>query len=207
MEKMKDIDAQDFNEIFDDVITSYHRHNDIFFQLNNPYPKETLEYLLFEKCLIDTRQWHMEDEVRNPDILPEKGMEWKHMIDRSNQERTDIVEKIDDFFYQAFNYETNDAKASINTESPAWAVDRLSILALKIYHMREEISRKDADALHIEACKSKLNILLAQQKNLVNSINELFEDYKSGKKIMAVYRQLKMYNDPSLNPILYGKKK
>lgn len=204
---MNPIQTENFNEIFDKVVDAYHIHNDIFFSFGNPYPAHTLEHLLFEKCLIDTRQWHMEDEVRNPSIDPSKGMEWKRLIDRSNQERTDIVERIDDYFFQRFTTKDIPPHARLNTESPAWAIDRLSILALKIYHMHEETQRTDADEIHIQRCMQKLELLLQQRKDLTLAIDELLDDYHTGKKYMKVYRQVKMYNDPALNPVLYKKKK
>lgn len=201
------IRVDDFNVLFDEVIEEYHRYNDIFRNIENPFLEDSINHLLFTKCRIDTQQWHMEDEVRNPAISSEKGMEWKRMIDKWNQKRTDIVEKMDDYFYRLFNQSGVPDNARLNTESPAWAIDRLSILALKIYHMQEETQRTDADKEHIEKCIQRLDILLRQRKDLTRSINELFEDYRSGVKYMQVYRQVKMYNDPSMNPVLYNKKK
>jgi hypothetical protein len=204
---MSNIQVESFNELFDNVVSAYHIHNDIFFSIDNPYKTGSLEYLLFEKCLIDTRQWHMEDEVRNPAITASKGMEWKRLIDKSNQQRTDIVERIDDYFFQQFNSKIPSQSGKMNTESPAWAIDRLSILAIKIYHMREETKRTDADKIHIARCIQKLELLLQQRTDLTQAIDELLDDYRTGKKYMKVYRQVKMYNDPSLNPVLYEKKK
>lgn len=207
MNNMNTFRTEKFNELFDEVIQEYHKHNDIFLQIENPFASGTLEQLLFAKCLIDTQQWHMEDEVRNPLITAEKGMEWKRKIDNWNQKRTDIVEKIDDFYYRIFHEQPVPAGAPLNTESPAWAIDRLSILALKIYHMEEETRRKDVDEGHLRQCNQKLSVLKKQRVDLTRSINELFEDYQAGKKYMQVYRQVKMYNDPSTNPVLYNKKK
>lgn len=204
---MEHLSATHFNNLFDEVIQVYHRANDIFLDIANPFAEQTLDHLLFTKCLIDTQQWHMEDEVRNPVISDKKGMEWKRMIDKWNQRRTDVVEEIDDFLWNTFKQNTVTQDAKLNTESPAWAIDRLSILALKIYHMREETQRTDADAAHQERCRDRLAVLRRQRKDLTTSINELFNDYQAGKKQMQVYRQVKMYNDPSMNPVLYNKKK
>ena len=196
-----------YNDIFDKVIDDYHVFNEIAHPLQNPYSIDSLEYLLYEKCRIDTMQWHMEDEVRNPSIDATEGMKWKRMIDKSNQDRTNIVERIDDHYLKKINTQNIPGGAKLNTESPAWAIDRLSILALKIYHMREETKREDADKIHIAKCIDKLDLLLQQRKDLSAAIDDLFDDYKTGKKYMKVYRQVKMYNDPSLNPVLYDKKK
>ena len=133
-------------------------------------------------------------------------MSLKRRIDRSNQDRTDLVEQIDSYFRQLYSDVKVQEGATINTESPAWAVDRLSILALKIYHMKEQTERTDASPEHIEKCKSKLNILLEQQKDLSLAIDQLLDDIEHGRKYMKVYRQMKMYNDPATNPILYNKK-
>ncbi len=195
------------HQIFGQVIDTYHQYNHIDHPFQNPYPTASLENLLYTKCWIDTMQWHMEDEIRNPKIDPTEGLKWKRRIDQSNQDRTDLVERIDDYFLQEYHHITPKNNAKINTESPAWAIDRLSILELKIYHMREETLRKDTDANHIEKCRLKLDVLLQQKKDLSLAIDELLEDIKNGDKYMKVYRQMKMYNDPSLNPVLYEKGK
>lgn len=195
------------NKIFTDAIDVYHIKDDIKQEINNPYPVGSLEFLLYQKAWIDTVQWHIEDEIRNPGIDPKQALDWKRKIDKSNQDRTDTVERIDDFFLIKFKETVPCDNAKVNTESPAWAIDRLSILALKIYHMRIESERNDVDAEHREQCKSKLTILLEQQKDLSQSIDELLEDIKQGRKYMKVYRQMKMYNDPTLNPVLYASKK
>ena len=160
---------------------------------------------MYLKCWIDTVQWHFEDLIRDPHIKPEDGMQLKRRIDRSNQDRTDLVEQIDSYFRQLYSDVKILDDATINTESPAWAVDRLSILALKIYHMKEQAERTDATADHIEKCKNKLAILLEQQVDLGSAIDQLLEDIKTGRKYMKVYRQMKMYNDPATNPVLYKK--
>ncbi|MGO3653715.1 MAG: DUF4254 domain-containing protein, partial [Sphingobacterium sp.] len=145
----------------------------------------------------------MEDVIRNPEIDSQEGLQWKRRIDRQNQERTDTVEYIDSYFLQQFLDIVPGGDAKINTESPAWAIDRLSILALKIYHMQQETTRTDVSQTHLGSCQNKLAILLEQRKDLSESIDELLADIQSGKKYMKVYRQMKMYNDPNLNPVLY----
>lgn len=150
-------------------------------------------------------QWHYEDLIRDPHLNPVEGMNLKHRIDRSNQDRTDLVEQIDSYFRQLYSDVTPLSDATINTESPAWAIDRLSILALKIYHMKEQTERTDASPEHIQRCKDKLSVLLEQQKDLSTAIDQLLDDIKAGRKYMKVYRQMKMYNDPSTNPVLYKK--
>lgn len=191
------------NSIFDKAIQDYHVFNDIDKQPENPYASGSLEFLLYGKNWIDTAQWHMEDEVREPSIAPVEALKWKRRIDASNQDRTDMVEYIDSYFLEKYKNIAAKADAKVNTESPAWAIDRLSILALKIYHMAEEANRESASAEHRAKCQEKLNVLLEQRKDLSQSIDELLIDIESGHKYMKVYKQMKMYNDPSLNPVLY----
>ena len=193
------------NQIFNRVIADYHLTDDVNTTIKNPYQKDTIEYSLYLKCWIDTVQWHYEDIIRDPHIDPIEALALKRRIDRSNQDRTDLVEEIDSYFRQFYSDVVPGPGARLNTESPAWAVDRLSILALKIYHMQEQVDRKDADAEHIARCKAKLNVLLEQQKDLSLAIDQLLEDISAGRKYMKVYRQMKMYNDPTTNPILYKK--
>lgn len=193
------------NPIFNRVIADYHLTDDVNTPIKNPYQKDTIEYSLYLKCWIDTVQWHYEDIIRDPHIDPIEALALKRRIDRSNQDRTDLVEEIDSYFRQFYSDVVPGPGARLNTESPAWAVDRLSILALKIYHMQEQVDRKDADAEHIARCKAKLNVLLEQQKDLSLAIDQLLEDISAGRKYMKVYRQMKMYNDPTTNPILYKK--
>ncbi|MBR5929788.1 MAG: DUF4254 domain-containing protein [Prevotella sp.] len=194
------------NQIFNQAIRDYHIKDDIETPISNPYGYDTIENRLYLKCWIDTVQWHYEDIIRDPHIDPIEALQLKRRIDRSNQDRTDLVEQIDSYFRQQYSNVKVLPDARINTESPAWAVDRLSILALKIYHMREQAERKDAPADHRERCKAKLNVLLEQQVDLSTAIDQLLEDISEGRKYMKVYRQMKMYNDPSTNPILYNKK-
>lgn len=191
------------NPIFQRAIQDYHVYDQIDHPIQNPYDKQSLEHLLYLKCWIDTVQWHMEDVVRNPAIDPKDGLYWKRRIDESNQYRTDTVEYIDSYFLQKYQTIETLPSAKINTESPAWAIDRLSILALKIYHMEQETLRSDASEAHISACQQKLNILLEQRADLSQSIDELLTAIESGEKYMKVYKQMKMYNDPELNPVLY----
>jgi hypothetical protein len=192
------------NLIFISVIDQYHINNDVDSSYVNPYNLDTLEYLLFEKCWIDTVQWHLEDLIRNPNIDSNKGLELKHRIDKSNQNRTDIVEKVDDYYFSIFK-NTSEKDSKLNTESPGWVVDRLSILNLKIYHMNEQLERKNVTAEHILNCEKKMVVLQNQRIDLSNSFNELLEEYKEGIKKMKVYRQMKMNNDSNLNPELYRK--
>ena len=193
------------NQIFRQVIADYHLTDHVDAPIQNPYERESIEYQLYLKCWIDTVQWHLEDIIRDPHIDPVEALALKRRIDRSNQDRTDLVEEIDSYFRQYYSDVTPLPDARLNTESPAWAVDRLSILALKIYHMQEQVERKDASAEHIAKCEAKLSVLLEQQKDLSLAIDQLLEDIKAGRIYMKVYRQMKMYNDPSTNPILYKK--
>ena len=190
-------------KIFQQSIEDYHKIDSIDAVIQNPYPNSSIEHLLYLKNWIDTVQWHLEDVIRDPMIEPKEALKIKRRIDESNQRRTDVVEYIDSWFLQQHKDVAIQASATINTESPAWAIDRLSILALKIYHMQAEANRTDASADHIAACQQKLSILLEQRKDLSQAIDELLSDIEQGKKYMKVYKQMKMYNDPSLNPVLY----
>lgn len=197
--------SEQCNKIFQRAIDDYHIHDDIDTPINNPYDDGTIENRLYLKCWIDTVQWHFEDIIRDPNIDPIEALALKRRIDRSNQDRTDLVEQIDSYFRQKYSEVKVLPDARINTESPAWAIDRLSILALKIYHMREQVERQDASKEHKDTCTAKLNVLLEQQKDLGTAIDQLLEDIQEGRKYMKVYRQMKMYNDPSTNPVLYKK--
>ena len=174
-------------------------------EMKNPYDRDSIEYKLYMKCWIDTVQWHLEDLIRDPHIDLSDALALKRRIDHSNQDRTDLVEEIDTYFRQKYADITPMADARLNTESPAWAVDRLSILELKIWHMQEQTERKDADQEHLARCQAKLEVLLEQRVDLSTAIDQLLEDYQAGRKVMKVYRQMKMYNDPSTNPVLYKK--
>ena len=195
------------NKVFNLAINDYHVKDNVDTQINNPYDRDSIENRLYLKCWIDTVQWHLEDIIRDPHIDPVEALNLKRRIDRSNQDRTDLVEQIDSYFRMIYNDVKPLADATINTESPAWAVDRLSILALKIDHMKEQVDRSDASDEHIDKCQKKLNVLLEQQVDLGTAIDQLLDDIKAGRKYMKVYRQMKMYNDPSTNPILYANKK
>lgn len=197
--------SEQCNKIFQQAIDDYHVHDDIDTPINNPYDDGIIENRLYLKCWIDTVQWHFEDIIRDPNIDPIEALALKRRIDRSNQDRTDLVEQIDSYFRQKYSEVKVLPDARINTESPAWAIDRLSILALKIYHMREQVERQDVSKEHKDTCTAKLNVLLEQQKDLGTAINQLLEDIQEGLKYMKVYRQMKMYNDPSTNPVLYKK--
>lgn len=196
------------NKIFAEVINKYHEVNTVDQPFSNPYDKDSqlLEHLLYRKCWIDTVQWHYEDIIRDPNIDPVAALKLKRQIDASNQDRTDMVEYIDSYFLEKYKDVKVNVDATINTESPAWGVDRLSILALKVYHMNEEAEREDASQEHQMACKAKLNVLLEQRVDLSTAINQLLDDIALGRKYMKVYKQMKMYNDDELNPVLRGKK-
>ena len=193
------------NSIFNQAIRDYHLKDHVDSPINNPYERSSIEHSLYLKCWIDTVQWHLEDIIRDPHINPIEALALKRRIDRSNQDRTDLVEEIDSYFRQLYSDVKPLPDARLNTESPAWAIDRLSILALKIWHMKEQTERKDADAEHIARCQAKLDVLLEQQTDLSTAIDQLLEDIGEGRKYMKVYRQMKMYNDPATNPVLYKK--
>ena len=195
-----------YNEIFDRCTADYHIHDNVDAPCMNPFPEDSFEAMLYAKNYVDAVQWHLEDIIRNPDIDPAEALEIKRRIDRSNQVRTDMVEDIDSWFRNEFNEVEAAPDATINTESPAWALDRLSILALKIWHMREQTRRSDVDSRHIAICRGKLDVLLEQRLDLSQAIDTLLDDISAGRKKMKVYRQMKMYNDPTTNPVLYAKK-
>ncbi|MGL5260815.1 MAG: DUF4254 domain-containing protein [Bacteroides sp.] len=194
------------NKIFLEATNDYHIEDSVDATMNNPYELKTIEYYLYLKNWIDAVQWHFEDIIRDPNIDPVAALKLKRRIDKSNQDRTDLVELIDSYFLDKYKAVAVKENATINTESPAWAIDRLSILTLKIYHMREEATRKDAPEDVRTACQGKLDVLLEQQKDLSTAIDQLIDDIEAGRKYMKVYKQMKMYNDPNLNPVLYAKK-
>ncbi|MBR5171551.1 MAG: DUF4254 domain-containing protein [Muribaculaceae bacterium] len=198
--------AQSCNEIFDQIVRLYHVTDDVDAEFKNPFEAGSIENRLARKNWIDAVQWHLEDIIRDEDIDPVDALALKRRIDHSNQDRTDLVEEIDTYFRQLYAGVAVLPDATLNTESPAWAIDRLSILALKIWHMREQTERTDADATHIANCEAKLAVLLEQRVDLTTSIDQLLDDIAAGRKFMKVYRQMKMYNDPETNPVLYGKK-
>lgn len=193
------------NHIFDKCIENYHLTDNVDAPIKNPYELKTIEFYLYLKNWIDTVQWHLEDIIRNPEIEPEYALKIKRRIDKSNQDRTDLVELIDSYMLDKYKNVQVQKDATVNTESPAWAIDRLSILALKIYHMHIEANRPDTKEKHKEECRKKLNTLLEQRKDLSLAIDQLLIDIEAGRKYMKVYKQMKMYNDPSLNPVLYAK--
>ncbi|MBT1701999.1 DUF4254 domain-containing protein [Chryseosolibacter indicus] len=201
------LSAEECYKIFDQSILDYHKKDHVDTPINNPYPQGSFEALLYVKNWIDTVQWHLEDIIRKPDINPVEGLQIKRRIDKSNQDRTDTVERIDDFFLEEFKNVVPKAEARMNSETPAWLLDRMSILMLKIYHMKEQTERKDASAEHLATCNAKLAVLMEQKNDMRLAYNELIEDIGNGYRKFKVYRQMKMYNDPSLNPMLYAQQK
>ncbi|UGU17843.1 DUF4254 domain-containing protein [Sinomicrobium kalidii] len=193
--------------VFEESIKKYHEKDDVYQPFENPYPKDQIEHLLYRKNWIDTVQWHYEDIIRDPRIDPVSALDLKRKIDASNQDRTDTVEYIDSYFLDKYRDVEPKPDATINSESPAWAIDRLSILALKIYHMEEEVNREGASGVHKAKCREKLQVLLEQKKDLSSAIDRLLADIEAGNKYMKVYKQMKMYNDEELNPVLYQHKK
>lgn len=199
--------AEQCYQVFEQSVTDYHVHDHVDTPIQNPYPATSFEALLYAKNWIDTVQWHLEDIIRLPDLNPSEGIAIKRRIDKSNQDRTDTVEKIDDYFLEQFKQVIPKEGTRINSETPAWLIDRMSILILKIYHMKEQTERKDASAEHLVKCQSKLNVLLEQRNDMRLAFDELMEDIGSGARRFKVYRQMKMYNDASLNPMLYKQPK
>jgi hypothetical protein len=201
------LSANECYKVFQKSIDDYHLLDDVDAQLKNPFPPNSFEALLYHKNWIDTVQWHLEDIIRKPEIDPKEGIALKRRIDKSNQDRTDMVEKVDDQFLAKFKNVVPKAEARMNSETPAWLLDRMSILLLKIYHMKEQTARKDVDADHIAKTKAKLSILLEQREDMRQAFDELIEDIENGNRKFKVYRQMKMYNDSSLNPMLYEQNK
>ena len=193
-------------QIFEESTSCYHQKDCVDAEMVNPYEYKSIEYYLFLKNWIDAIQWHLEDIIRELDIEPVKALEIKRRIDQLNQRRTDLVELLDGYFWNKYKDVKTLSSATVNTESPAWAVDRLSILTLKIYHMAEEANRPDATPEHKAKCEEKLNVLLEQKVDRSTALDQLLADIKAGRKYMKEFKQMKMYNDPALNPVLYGKK-
>ncbi|SOE20087.1 Nap binding protein NBP1 [Spirosomataceae bacterium TFI 002] len=204
---MIDLNAAKANSIFKLSIEQYHIHNDVDQEFSNPFVVTELESLLYRKNWIDTVQWHLEDIIRSPEIAPAELVAVKRRIDASNQDRTDMVELIDANLFDLLRNVKKEPNARMNSETPAWLLDRMSILQLKIYHFKEQLYRPDASDEHLDSVAGKLKVLQEQEADLAQCFNELFDDLKSGKKYMKRYQQMKMYNDPSLNPVLYGEKK
>lgn len=200
------MEVKNWIEIFQESIHVYHVADHVDTAVKNPFPKNKLEHLLYLKNWVDTVQWHLEDIIRDPQIDPVEALKIKRRIDASNQQRTDLVEYIDSWFLQTFSNVVPADDATFNTESPAWAIDRLSILELKIFHMQQEVNRIDASEEHKQNCQEKLEVLLTQRKDLATAIQQLLNDIAAGKKYMKVYKQMKMYNDETLNPVLYQQK-
>ena len=198
--------ASEFNLLFDALIKKYHIIDKVDQPFTNPHDPSSFEHLLYRKSWIDTVQWHYEDIIRLPEIDPVEALVLKRKIDASNQDRTDMVEYIDSYFLNKFKDVTVKEGAKINSETPAWAIDRLSILALKIYHMNEEATRTSASDEHRAKCQVKLDVLLEQRVDLSTAIDDLLNDFANGDKYVKVYKQMKMYNDEDTNPMLYAKK-
>lgn len=203
MKKIADV----ANEVFDRSVADYHKTDNVDAPCVNPYETDSLEAIFYAKNWVDAVQWHLEDIIRDPDIDPREALELKRRIDRSNQVRTDMVEDIDTWMREKYKDVETLPDATINTESPSWALDRLSILALKLWHMREQAERTDVSEEHLERSRAKLAVLEEQRTDLTEAINTLIDDIGAGRKFMKVYRQMKLYNDPTTNPVLYAKKK
>lgn len=201
------LSADQCYKIFQQSIDDYHVHDDVDAALRNPFASGSFENLLYVKNWIDTVQWHLEDIIRKPEIDPAEGIAIKRRIDKSNQDRTDTVERIDDYFLEQFRNIIPQQGARMNSETPAWLLDRMSILMLKIYHMKEQTQRKDASPDHIARCEQKLSVLMEQKNDMRMAFDELVEDIGKGVRKFKVYRQMKMYNDANLNPMLYAQQK
>lgn len=199
--------AESCYRIFEQSTADYHIDDNVDAPTRQPYDAGTFEHTLYAKNRVDAVQWHLEDIIRDTEIDPVAALALKRRIDTSNQVRTDMVEELDSWFRNRYADVTVLPDATINTESPAWALDRLSILALKIYHMQQEVDRTDAPEAHRSRCAAKLAVLTEQRADLVTAIDQLLDDIATGRKYMKVYRQMKMYNDPDTNPVLYGAKK
>ena len=199
--------STEFFQIFDQSINDYHINDSIETEIKNPYSKDQFEHLLYQKNWIDTVQWHLEDIIRDPEIEPTEALKIKRVIDASNQKRTDLVEFIDGYFLNKYKDVKPNEKATLNSETIAWALDRLSILALKIFHMFEEVNRESAEHSHKVSCQKKLDVLNEQKLDLSKAIDQLIDDIEKGNKYMKIYKQMKMYNDEELNPVLYKAKK
>ena len=199
--------STEFFQIFDQSINDYHINDSIETEIKNPYSKDQFEHLLYQKNWIDTVQWHLEDIIRDPEIEPTEALKIKRVIDASNQKRTDLVEFIDGYFLNKYKDVKPNKKATLNSETIAWALERLSILALKIFHMFEEVNRDSAEQSHKVSCQKKLDVLNEQKLDLSKAIDQLIDDIEKGNKYMKIYKQMKMYNDEELNPVLYKAKK
>ena len=199
--------SAEFFQVFNQSIKEYHINDSIETEIKNPYSKDQFEHLLYQKNWIDTVQWHLEDIIRDPEIEPIEALKIKRVIDASNQKRTDLVEFIDSYFLNKYKDVKPNEKATLNSETIAWALDRLSILALKIFHMFEEVNRESAEQSHKVSCQKKLDVLNEQKLDLSKAIDQLIDDIEKGNKYMKIYKQMKMYNDEELNPVLYKAKK
>jgi len=199
--------SAEFFQVFNQSIKDYHINDSIETEIKNPYSNNQFEHLLYQKNWIDTVQWHLEDIIRDPEIEPIEALKIKRVIDASNQKRTDLVEFIDGYFLNKYKDVKPNKRATLNSETIAWALDRLSILALKIFHMFEEANRESAEQSHKVSCQKKLDVLNEQKLDLSKAIDQLIDDIEKGNKYMKIYKQMKMYNDEELNPVLYKAKK
>ena len=199
--------SAEFFQVFNQSIKDYHINDSIETEIKNPYSNNQFEHLLYQKNWIDTVQWHLEDIIRDPEIEPTEALKIKRVIDASNQKRTDLVEFIDGYFLNKYKDVKPNKRATLNSETIAWALDRLSILALKIFHMFEEVNRESAEQSHKVSCQKKLDVLNEQKLDLSKAIDQLIDDIEKGNKYMKIYKQMKMYNDEELNPVLYKAKK
>ena len=199
--------SKEFFQVFNQSIKDYHINDSVETEIKNPYSNDQFEHLLYQKNWIDTVQWHLEDIIRDPEIEPIEALKIKRVIDASNQKRTDLVEFIDGYFLNKYKDVKPNEKATLNSETIAWALDRLSILALKIFHMFEEVNRESAEQSHKVSCQKKLDVLNEQKLDLSKAIDQLIDDIEKGNKYMKIYKQMKMYNDEELNPVLYKAKK
>lgn len=198
--------AKEINDIFRESILDYHTTDHVDAEMPRKYAENQFGQLLYLKNWIDTVQWHLEDIIRDPKNEPSFLVAIKRRIDASNQHRTDTVEQIDELLFENFKNVTVQENAKMNSETPAWLLDRMSILQLKIYHFKEQLERNDADETHLNSVKHKLMILEIQEQDLEKCYDELMEDLGSGQKYMKLYKQMKMYNDPKLNPVFYSQK-
>jgi len=196
-------------DIFKACTRDYHARDEVDAQEQNPYARGTMAALLYTKHWVDVVQWHLEDIIRDPEIDAGEALRVKRRIDELNQWRTELVELLDDRLAKEYEGVKLQPGARLNTESLAWAMDRLSILELKLFHMEQESCREGVPETHVQCCVDRVAVLAEQQADLMKAIDQLFEDLRTGRRYVRVYRQFKMYNDPMLNPVLYrggGKK-
>jgi len=192
------IDVAEIVRLHRETVQRWHQRD-----IDNPY--EGFLALVCRQHEQNYRLWHEEDIARSPDVPDSRIAQVKRNIDRLNQQRNDLIERLDDHLIGQLAAAgiRPSPQAPLNTETPGSVIDRLSILALRIYHMEEQAQRRDAGAEHVEKARRKLAILHEQLRDLSTSLRQLLEDIFAGRKRLKVYRQFKMYNDPTLNPYLY----